>query len=124
MVQSLLPETRENGGLPEPPASEPIRIIAAHHDSCGADTHVRLPGSVPARAIRRLNCSSCAQPFAARAVQDHGLEEMAELERALAAVESGPSDEPMATPKPAKSKLALPKLTMPKLDGRSSECRR
>jgi hypothetical protein len=115
VVQSLLPETRENGGLPEPPASEPIRIIAAHHDSCGAETHVRLPGSVPARAIRRLNCSSCAQPFAARAVQDHGLEEIAGLERALAAVESGSSDVPMATPKPARSKLTLPKLTMPKL---------
>ena len=93
VVQSLLPETRENGGFPEPPASEPIRVIAAHHDSCGADTQVRLPGSVPARAIRRLNCSSCAQPFAARAVQDQGL--IAELELALAAVESGSSDEPM-----------------------------
>lgn len=115
MVQSLLPETRENGGFPEPPASEPIRVIAAHHDSCGADTHVRLPGSVPARAIRRLNCSSCAQPFAAHAVQDQGLEEIAGLERALAAVESGSSDEPMATPKLAKSRLAKPTFTRPKL---------
>lgn len=76
MVRSLLAETSENGGFPEPPATEPIRVIAARHDVCGTDTRVRLPGSVPARAVRRLSCSRCAQPFTAQAVEDRGLEEV------------------------------------------------
>ncbi len=117
MVQTLLPETRENGGFPEPPASEPIRVVAAHHDSCGADTQIRLPGTIPAHAIRRLNCSVCAQPFATHEVQDRGLEEIAELERALALPDAVRPDEvkPSRRARLSTAKVALPKLTKPKL---------
>lgn len=52
-----------NGGFPEPPEGEPVRVVAARHPACGVKTRVRLPAAVPARAVRRLECSGCAQEF-------------------------------------------------------------
>jgi hypothetical protein len=71
--RSLLPDETQNGGFPEPPASEPVRVIAARHDACGAATRVRLPGTVPARAVRRLRCAGCEQAFETDQVEDIGL---------------------------------------------------
>ncbi len=73
MERSLLPEETLNGGFPEPPASEPVRVIAARHDACGAATRVRLPGTVPARAVRRLRCAGCEQAFETDEVEEIGL---------------------------------------------------
>src|SRR5436190_22522137 len=59
----VLPENALNGGLPEPPASEAVRVIDAHHDACGASTRVRLPGTLSPRAVRRFHCAGCASAF-------------------------------------------------------------
>jgi hypothetical protein len=59
-----------NGGFPEPPAGVPVHVVRASHDACGAETRVRLPGSVPARAVRRVVCDHCERPFACEAIED------------------------------------------------------
>ena len=58
--RKVLPENPLNGGLPEPPAGEAIRVIAAHHDACGVATRVRLPDILSPRAVRRFHCAGCA----------------------------------------------------------------
>lgn len=52
-----------NGGFPEPPEGARVRVVAARHPACGEETRVRLPVAVPARAVRRLECSGCAGEF-------------------------------------------------------------
>jgi hypothetical protein len=66
----VLPVNAANGGLPEPPAGEPIRVIAALHDACGAATRVRLPRALSPRAVRRFHCASCAAPFETERVRE------------------------------------------------------
>lgn len=56
-----------NGGFPLPPDSEPVRLVHTRHDACGGETRVRLPGTVPARAVRRVVCERCAVAFEATA---------------------------------------------------------
>jgi hypothetical protein len=68
--QLLLPENAANGGFPEPPTGEPVRVIAARHDGCAEATRVRLPRTVPARAVRRVRCSQCSRDFDAGSVED------------------------------------------------------
>jgi hypothetical protein len=68
--QELLPENPANGGFPEPPSGEPVRVVAARHDGCAEATRVRLPRTVPARAVRRVRCSECSRDFDAGVVQD------------------------------------------------------
>ena len=70
MARLVMRENALNGGFPEPPSTAPVRVVAAHHDACGADTRVRLPGSVPARAVRRFHCAGCAAAFTARHVEE------------------------------------------------------
>jgi hypothetical protein len=72
--RSLLPDETENGGFPEPPATEPVRVVSARHDACGAETRVRLPGVVPAHAVRRLRCAGCEQAFETDRVEEIGVE--------------------------------------------------
>jgi hypothetical protein len=52
-----------NGGFPEPPAGDPVRVVRAAHDACGAETRIRLPGYLPPRAVRRVVCDRCHEPF-------------------------------------------------------------
>lgn len=52
-----------NGGFPLPPDGDPVRVVACHHAACAGDTRVRLPEVVPARAVRRVTCQQCAQPY-------------------------------------------------------------
>jgi hypothetical protein len=52
-----------NGGFPLPPAGEPVRLVDCHHPTCDGDTRVRLPGVVPSRAVRRVVCQRCEQPY-------------------------------------------------------------
>ncbi|MET0926706.1 MAG: hypothetical protein ABWY90_04945 [Solirubrobacterales bacterium] len=70
MERLLLPERPSNGGLPEPPAGEPVRIVAARHDACGAETRVRLPGSLSLSAVRRFHCARCAAAFETSRVEE------------------------------------------------------
>jgi hypothetical protein len=70
MDRSPPPESRTNGGFPEPPADEPIRVVAAHHEVCGETTRVRLPRAVPAGAVRRVQCARCERPFEAEGVEE------------------------------------------------------
>jgi hypothetical protein len=100
--RSLLPENPANGGFPEPPAGEAVRIVAARHSSCGEATRVRLPGSVPARAVRRMCCASCAQPFSADHVEEIAIEQAGQ-----------PASEPAG---PKRSLPALPKISLPDFD--------
>jgi hypothetical protein len=64
-----------NGGFPEPPEGVPVHVVRASHDACGAETRVRLPGSVPARAVRRVVCDHCDRPFACEAIEDANVAE-------------------------------------------------
>ena len=70
MERLLLPERPSNGGLPEPPAGETVRIVAARHDACGAETRVRLPGSLSLSAVRRFHCARCAAAFETSRVEE------------------------------------------------------
>jgi hypothetical protein len=62
-----------NGGFPEPLAGEPVRLVRARHDACGTSTRVRVPPALPARAVRRVVCESCHQPFECDGVDDGGV---------------------------------------------------
>jgi hypothetical protein len=68
-------ERDSNGGFPEPVAGEPVRLVRARHDACGASTRLRVPPALPARAVRRVVCDSCHQPFACDGADDVGLVE-------------------------------------------------
>lgn len=64
-----------NGGFPEPPFGMPVRVVGAAHDACGLETRLRIPGAIPAYAVRRVVCDHCARPFeceAYDAAQDGG----------------------------------------------------
>jgi hypothetical protein len=88
-----------NGGFPEPPAGIPVRVVRASHVVCGGETRVRLPGPVPARAVRRVICEHCERPFECEAV-----------EGGAATFSVGAAGE--ASPSPAR-RLSLPSLTLP-----------
>jgi hypothetical protein len=47
-----------------------VRLVASRHDACGAETRVRLPGAVPSRAVRRVVCDRCAEPYQPARVED------------------------------------------------------
>jgi hypothetical protein len=59
-----------NGGFPLPPENEPVRLVASHHDACSGNTRVRLPKPLPARAVRRVVCDRCGQPYAPATVKE------------------------------------------------------
>jgi hypothetical protein len=45
-------------------------VITARHDACASETRVRLPRTVPARAVRRVHCSECSRDFEAETVEE------------------------------------------------------
>ena len=45
-------------------------MVAARHDGCAEATRVRLPRTVPARAVRRVRCVQCARDFEAGQVHE------------------------------------------------------
>lgn len=57
-----------NGGFPEPPFGIPVREVSAAHDACGTETRIRIPGTIPAHAVRRVVCEQCARPFECQGV--------------------------------------------------------
>ena len=52
-----------NGGFPEPRAGEPVRVVRCAHRECGAETRIRLPAALPERAVHRVVCDGCHQPY-------------------------------------------------------------
>jgi hypothetical protein len=129
----VLPENALNGGFPEPPTDTAIRVVDAHHDACGASTRVRLPSSVPARAVHRFHCSGCAAAFEAARVEEFELRVGPNGEVVVPAPAPAPVEitlpewvaaaepevaelEAKTKPKrtPAKPKVAKPKLVKPK----------
>jgi hypothetical protein len=62
-----------NGGFPEPVAGEPARVVRCRHEACGASTRVRVPRALPARAVRRVVCDGCRQPFECDEADDVGV---------------------------------------------------
>jgi hypothetical protein len=66
-------ELGDNGGFPVPVAGEAIRLVRCEHETCGAATCVRLPVQLPAKAVRRVVCDGCRQPFECDYVVDGGV---------------------------------------------------
>lgn len=117
MERSLLPDNVLNGGFPEPPESEPIRVIAARHAACGEATRVRLPETLPARAVRRLHCAGCAQAFETERVEEIGVEEPAAAVEPAATAQPAATMEPAgATVPPASPPPSPPRRWLPKLN--------
>jgi hypothetical protein len=52
-----------NGGFPLPPAGAPAREVTCHHAACDGHTRVWLPLVVPSRAVHRVFCERCAEPY-------------------------------------------------------------
>jgi hypothetical protein len=59
-----------NGGFPEPPPGDPVRVVRAAHPACGGEARIRLPGYLPPRAVRRAVCGRCEQSFACERVEE------------------------------------------------------
>lgn len=53
-----------------PPDELPARVVTSRHRACGGKTRVRLPDPVPARALRRVVCDRCAEPYETDAVTE------------------------------------------------------
>jgi hypothetical protein len=51
-----------------------VRLVASRHDACAGDTRVRLPAPVPSRAVRRVVCARCSEPYEPGHVDDLGIE--------------------------------------------------
>ena len=56
--------------VPGAPCRRTVRMVAARHDACGAETRVRLPGSLEPRAVRRFHCARCAAAFETSRVEE------------------------------------------------------
>ncbi len=64
--------TIENGGFPDPPPGEPVRVVSCSHLACGAETRIRLPSSVPTGVVRRVVCAGCATAYETATVEELG----------------------------------------------------
>lgn len=103
-----------NGGFPEPPVDQPQRLVLATHAECGAETRVRLPRAVPARAVRRVVCDHCEAAYECDSVEELGM-----LPAGASAASEGaaPPVEPqpvLPTPAVPRPRLRLP--SFPQID--------
>ena len=80
--QALSTHHARNGGFPEPLDGERVRVVAARHAGCAQETRVRIPHAVPARAVRRVRCSSCSEEFETETIEE--LEEGSRTARLVA----------------------------------------
>ena len=78
-----------------------MRVVAAHHDACGADDPRAAARPVPARAVRRVRCSGCAT----RPSRPRSGDEVAPWSRERpsppARPEAGPAEGARSAPSPA-----------------------
>lgn len=49
---------------------EPVRVVQCSHLTCGHQTRVRLPGALPAEAVRCVVCGGCGRTFECHMVQE------------------------------------------------------
>ena len=49
-----------------------MRVVAAAHATCGAETRIRLPGYLPSRAVRRVVCGACSEVYEVGALATEG----------------------------------------------------
>jgi hypothetical protein len=47
----------------------PVHVVGAAHEACGLETRVRIPGAMPAQAVRRVVCGHCSRPFECEAYE-------------------------------------------------------
>jgi hypothetical protein len=59
-----------NGGFPEPPPGDPVRVVRAAHPACGGEARIRLSGYLPPRAVRRAVCGRCEESFVCERVEE------------------------------------------------------
>jgi hypothetical protein len=112
-VQLALVEV--NGGFPEPPAGARVRVVSARHSACGETTRLRLPEGLPAKAVRRVVCEGCAEPFESPAVEEIGLESgpFPRFEAATARTLQIEMPTAAPAPLPSASRRSLPHLALP-----------
>jgi hypothetical protein len=58
-----------NGGFPEPPEGEPVRVVRVAHRTCGGETRIRLSPYLPPRAVQRVVCQHCEVSYACDRVE-------------------------------------------------------
>lgn len=56
-----------NGGFPEPPDGEAVRVVHRSHEACGSRTRIRLPSALPEWTVHRVLCDGCHESFEAEA---------------------------------------------------------
>jgi hypothetical protein len=61
-----------NGGFPEPPAGESVRVVRCTHTTCGSETRIRLPRQLPAEAVRRVVCDGCGHAYECERAEEVG----------------------------------------------------
>jgi len=66
------PAPAANGGFPEPPAGERVRLVRCSHPACGGETRIRLPERVPARVVRHVVCAGCGRAYDTDGAEDAG----------------------------------------------------
>lgn len=52
-----------NGGFPEPPDGEAVRVVHRSHGACGSRTRIRLPSALPEWSVHRVLCDGCHESF-------------------------------------------------------------
>jgi hypothetical protein len=59
-----------NGGFPEPPAGDPVRVVRCSHLTCRSETRIRLPHELPAEVVRRVVCDGCGRTYDCHLVEE------------------------------------------------------
>jgi hypothetical protein len=52
-----------NGGFPEPPDGEAVRVVHRSHQACGSRTRIKLPSALPEWTVHRVLCDGCHESF-------------------------------------------------------------
>ncbi len=102
-----------NGGFPEPPLGEPVRIVRCRHD-CGAETAVRIPAYLPAAIVQRVICSGCGAEL--RAFDPALLRQKLHAEEDTGPAELRASADAATEPPASDDAIAVPALDVPAPD--------
>lgn len=99
-----------NGGFPEPPGGEPVRVVRTSHQRCGGETRIRLSGYLPPRAVRRVVCERCQERYGC-----DGAEDLASTESAQASPSDATATATAPPSRPTSPRLAALRLPKPRL---------